>query len=180
MMGAMDYQKIEKVREVLRGKKTYFTVAIGVLYVAGVWLGFWEWNETVLAVLGLSGIAFLRSAIKRGLPLPTVMLCAVLISGPGCATTNQDGRMLASVAVSVESAMEGWGEWVKAGQATAQDEARVKEAYEDYQAAMRAAKKAYVLAHDTGEKSGWATAARVLKGTQKELLALVERLSNKS
>ena len=49
----------------LQGKKTYFTVAIAILYVGGAYLGFWELNDEVLAVFGLSALAFLRAGIKK-------------------------------------------------------------------------------------------------------------------
>jgi hypothetical protein len=49
----------------LQGKKTYFTVAIAILYVGGAYLGFWDFNDEVLAVFGLSALAFLRAGIKK-------------------------------------------------------------------------------------------------------------------
>jgi len=54
-----------KAIEFLRGKKTYFTVAIGVLYVGGCYLGFYEFDEKVLVVLGLGSVAFLRAAMPK-------------------------------------------------------------------------------------------------------------------
>jgi len=49
----------------LQGKKTYFTVAIAVLYIGGAYLGFWELSDEVLAVFGLGALAFLRAGIKK-------------------------------------------------------------------------------------------------------------------
>jgi hypothetical protein len=53
-----------KAIEFLKGKRTYGLAAIGLLYVGGVYLGWWSWDEKVLAGLGLGALATLRSAIN--------------------------------------------------------------------------------------------------------------------
>ena len=60
------------VSELLQGKKTYIAAAIGLAYMVGVWLKLWDYDERVLAVLGMSGLAFLRAAVQKG---PTFLLC---------------------------------------------------------------------------------------------------------
>jgi hypothetical protein len=50
----------------LRGKKTYFAAAIAALYLAGVYLEFWTFDEKVLAAIGITALATLRSAIPKG------------------------------------------------------------------------------------------------------------------
>jgi len=168
-------EQITKIKEALQGKKTYFVVAIGLLYVAGVWLGFWEWDERVLAVLGLGSLAFLRAAVKGANKVPLLLVAAVAIAaGPGCATTNQAGRTLASVAITVDHAMEGWGAYVAAGQATAEEEGAVKGAYEKYQLAMKVASGAYQSAQVTKDLQPWERARVALEGSQEDLLALIE------
>lgn len=52
--------RVSQVLVRLRGKKTYITVAAGLVYVAGCLLGIWDFDERVLAAFGLGGIAFLR------------------------------------------------------------------------------------------------------------------------
>ena len=52
----------------LQGKKTYFTVAIAILYVGGACLGFWDLSDEVLAVFGLGALAFLRAGIRKADP----------------------------------------------------------------------------------------------------------------
>jgi hypothetical protein len=59
-------EKIDAFKTALRGKKTYLAVAIGALYMLGVWAELWEYNEVVLGSIGLSGLAFLRAAIPKG------------------------------------------------------------------------------------------------------------------
>lgn len=49
----------------LQGKKTYFTVAIAVLYIGGAYLGFWDLQDEILAVFGLGALAFLRAGIQQ-------------------------------------------------------------------------------------------------------------------
>lgn len=58
--------RVNALVERLKGKKTYFTIAIGILYVAGCGLGFWEWDERVVALFGLGGMAFIRAGINKG------------------------------------------------------------------------------------------------------------------
>ncbi|MCL4179167.1 MAG: hypothetical protein KJ072_15675 [Verrucomicrobia bacterium] len=52
----------------LQGRKTYFTVAIAILYVGGAYLGFWDLSDEVLAVFGLGALAFLRAGIRKADP----------------------------------------------------------------------------------------------------------------
>ncbi len=68
----------------------------------------------------------------------SLLLLAALL---GCATPEKGAyRTIGTITVSVDAAMNGWGDYVRTGQATAQDEARVKAVYEHYQAAMRLAR----------------------------------------
>jgi hypothetical protein len=65
------------LREFLKGRKTYLTIIIGLLYLAGVWAGIYEFDEKVLAVLGLSALAFLRAGLGKSAPLVILSLCLV-------------------------------------------------------------------------------------------------------
>lgn len=56
---------IDSLKTQLQGKKTYIAAGMGVLYIAGVFLELWAWDERVLAVFGLSGLAFLRAAVPK-------------------------------------------------------------------------------------------------------------------
>jgi len=78
----------------LQGKKTYFTVALAILYVGGAYLGFWDMQDKVLADLGLGALAFLRAGIKKAEPdssaaKKVVLLAAILplsLGLTGCGT----------------------------------------------------------------------------------------------
>jgi hypothetical protein len=54
---------MNKAIEFLKGKKTYYCAAVGVLYIGGACLGFYDLDEKVLGIFGLGSLAFLRSAI---------------------------------------------------------------------------------------------------------------------
>jgi Mrp family chromosome partitioning ATPase len=65
----------------------------------------------------------------------------VLAAMLGCATPEQGAyRVIGTITYSVDGAMNGWGDYVRAGLATADDQAKVKAAYERYQSAMRLAR----------------------------------------
>ena len=49
----------------LKGKRTYYCAVLGILYVGGAVLGFYELDEKVLIALGFGGMAFLRAALGR-------------------------------------------------------------------------------------------------------------------
>lgn len=98
-------------------------------------------------------------------PLALSLLVALLAClGPlGCASPRQttplqtSGQTLASIAITVDHAMKGWGDWVKIQRANPaadqpallRSEGRVMSAYENYQAAMRLARFAYAAATAT-------------------------------
>ncbi|MHB9009595.1 MAG: hypothetical protein ACYDC1_22000, partial [Limisphaerales bacterium] len=68
-----------------------------------------------------------------------LLVSALIFSG--CASFEQTAyRSLGTTTTLVDGAMNGWGDWVRAGQATAGDEAQVRAAYEHYQLAMAAAR----------------------------------------
>jgi hypothetical protein len=79
------------------------------------------------------------------------------------------------VAVTVDAAMNGWGDYVRAGKATAADEEAVKSAYEKYQAAMRTARAITHSYLDSGavDSAPLIEAIRALDGAKTELLALI-------
>jgi hypothetical protein len=99
---------IDTIRTSLQGKKTYIAAGMGVIYIAGVFLGLWDWDERVLGVFGLSGLAFLRAAVPaqkaegtrqneeagkaaiNGLFAP-LLLVALLAGVSGCGTLSKDG-----------------------------------------------------------------------------------------
>jgi hypothetical protein len=78
----------------LSGKKTYLSALIGILYLAGVWAGLYEFDERILAVVGFAGLAALRAAVTRnpttpaGPPLAALAAIpfAIALLGTGCSS----------------------------------------------------------------------------------------------
>lgn len=103
----------------LRGKRTYFVAIIGLLYVSGYLLGFWELNDGVLAAFGLGGLAFLRAGVgnevrrwlEQRYPLAALLgFCAGLVfltsgcaGGPGgSAGVSVDGQQTITGTAAVD------------------------------------------------------------------------------
>jgi hypothetical protein len=77
------------------------------------------------------------------LGLSAALLCA------GCKSPEVAAyRTVGGVAATVDAAMNAWGDWVRAGKATADDETRVRSAYIKYQNAMQVAKAAVLSAKE--------------------------------
>lgn len=72
--------------------------------------------------------------------LVLLCFCAVLSS---CASLEQNAyRTIGAWAITVDGAMNVWGDYVRSGMAKPDDEAYVKRGYETYQAAMHVARDA--------------------------------------
>ena len=103
------------------------------------------------------------------------VLCLLAIAATflfsGCAATP--GRVLATTVQTVDAAMQGWGDYVALGKATAYQENTVRSAYTKYQAAEQAAEAAYVALAKTGDANAWQRASNALRASQRELLTLV-------
>lgn len=76
--------KIESFRKALQGKKTYFTLLIGVLYLVGVWAEIFSWDPKVAAALGLTSLWFMRAALSR-LGVQLLLLAVAGLALTGCA-----------------------------------------------------------------------------------------------
>jgi hypothetical protein len=80
-----------------------------------------------------------------------ILILAAAFELTGCRSPEQAAyRATGSVALAVDAAMRGWGDYVRAGLATPQQEATVKGAYERYQATMRLARR-LVESYGAGE-----------------------------
>lgn len=104
----------------------------------------------------------------------------LLLALTGCASyMDTTAKGLSSVAITVDSSMKGWAQWVKMGKATVGDEAKVQAAYEKYQAAMATAESAYlaVARLDTTEmRSALNVAVAALDGSKGDLINLIKEL----
>lgn len=102
-------------------------------------------------------------------------LCFIMVAFlTGCTTfQGSAGKTLASTAQVVDSAMQGWATWVVLGKATTEQENKVRAAYTKYQYTMGAARNAYILLGQTGDKLPWEQASLVLTQCKQELLDMV-------
>lgn len=104
--------------------------------------------------------------------LAAIALTAFLL---GCASTqNTAGKLLASSAVTVDGAMRGWAAWVAQGQATDDQQAKVRTAYAQYQSSMAVAQASFNTLVATGDASNWEKASTVLTANQQALMALTQ------
>jgi len=108
------------------------------------------------------------------------MAVAAMLSSCAC-TTWQDsaGKSLASASVSVDAAMKGWAVWVANGHATLEQEAKVRDAYGKYQAAMRLASNTYQSAVAAKDKSLMKIAMNVVAESRQSFLALIAEFTQR-
>jgi hypothetical protein len=77
----------------------------------------------------------------------------------------------------VDGAMNGWGDWVRAGRATPAEQTAVRYAYERYQSTMAVAHKAVVAAKTAPAGTDTlATALKVVESNQASLVNLIGKL----
>lgn len=83
--------------------------------------------------------------MKPALQLPIVLVAFLFLTA--CANLERNAyRTIGSIVVAVDTAMEGWGEYVRAGKATPDEQAVARKLYVGYQNSMSIVKAA-VVAH---------------------------------
>lgn len=96
---------------------------------------------------------------RRATKVSVVLLIVIAIA---CASAEKNAyRTLGSLSIGVDFSMNAWGDWVRSGRASAEDEAQVKAAYIKYQEGMATLKVA-VLTYKTVKESGGVTEPWVL------------------
>ncbi len=106
--------------------------------------------------------------------LTVALFCSVALLSACVSFQNSAGKLLATTATTVDAAMKGWATWVAKNPPNPLAEAKVRDAYQKYQASMTIACNAYTNAVATGERSGWKIASDVLTANQTSLLNLVK------
>lgn len=93
----------------------------------------------------------------------------------GCGSPEQSAYQATGVVtISVDAAMNGWGDYVRAGKASAGDEAKVKAAYERYQASIRTLRTAVLASVNApDEQSILTTALNALDAAKIDLINLI-------
>lgn len=108
---------------------------------------------------------------------PTALVVTVGCSG-GCANAERTAYVSTGVViVTVDKAMEGWGDYVRAGRATPEDEVKVKSAYQKYQAVVRTHKAAVLSAKGSPEgESAFNAALNAIEASRIDLINLITSL----
>jgi hypothetical protein len=99
----------------------------------------------------------------------TLAVCALLTQG--CQTP---GKVLASTAVTVDASMRAWSSYVNSGNATDDQQNKVRVAYSKYQASMKVAKDAFITANETGNKDPYVLATTVLENNAAAIVNLIQ------
>lgn len=104
---------------------------------------------------------------------------ALLLSGCKSPETTAY-KTIATTAQLVDKSMLAWGDYVRAGKATADDEKRVKAAFEIYKRAETAAQRTvYTIKTAPNGQQDWVTAVSVLTANSSELFSIVHQLTTK-
>jgi hypothetical protein len=105
-----------------------------------------------------------------------------LLALPACKNLETAAyKTIGATAITVDGAMNGWGDYVRAGLAKPSEEAAVKAAYEKYQGAMQVLKVAVRNAKTNPEgESDLDRALRTASVTAGELVSLVRVLTSGS
>ena len=101
-------------------------------------------------------------------------LAAVMDITTGCQTSDPVGRSLATTATTADAALDGWLNYAAITKAPESDHAKVKAAWEKYQAALRIARLAYTAA--VPGQSAPDVAIAILEATRMDLLNLIASL----
>lgn len=123
-----------------------------------------------------------RESAAKAAERTWMLLAVVGLVLTGCATQNAAGRLLATTAITVDSSMQGWGEYVRSGQASEADEVVVRGLYARYQVCFRAAKEIYQQGagstepFDGAQGRQWEEAAEALRNSRQVLINAVNAL----
>jgi len=100
-----------------------------------------------------------------------------LVTNTGCKSPERTAyRVVGTTVTTVDTAMNVWGDQVRAGKATAEQQINVKRAYEQYQSGMRITRIAvntYKADNSSGNKAALSKALDGLDAARAEILRLV-------
>ena len=106
----------------------------------------------------------------------SLLACSLCVTQfTGCATgALRTTQAAGTVSITVDAAMQSWGEWVRAGKATVAQRIKVRDAYAKYQGAMHAAEAVTLLAISTpGDKQSREVALNAVTAASAELVNLI-------
>lgn len=127
----------------------------------------------------------MKTRLRTKLALCAILLLPVSLVATvgfgGCANPERTAYVSTGVVtITVDGAMNGWGDYVRAGKATPEDEAKVKAAYQKYQASIRALKAAVLSSVNApNEQEILMTALNAIDAAKNELINLITSLKKK-
>lgn len=178
----------------LSGRKTYIIGAILIAYLFGANMQWWPADGEIIGLLATMGGLALRAGIAKApaavdpvpaasptaaSPLPILLaLCGFLAMGAtACRSPETTAyRTIATTAVTVDAAMNIWGDHVRAGRATADQETAIRTHYERYQHAVRATRRyldAYGLVDADPQRRTINDLLDAIDDTRGDLIAIV-------
>ncbi len=106
------------------------------------------------------------------------MLFASLATFTGCGTPESIAyKTTAITATGVDGAMNGWGDYVRAGKATAADEARVRAALDKYLAAQAVERDVVKSAKTNPDPNAVNLASKAISDASASLIELIATLT---
>jgi len=104
------------------------------------------------------------------------LLVLMAFAATGCITLENNAfKVVGTTAHVVDAAMNGWGDYVRAGKATPADQATVKAAYEKYQQAMQTTHVAISAYQVSKDKTALNAALDVLDACKNDLVDLIQK-----
>jgi len=99
----------------------------------------------------------------------------------GCSSPQQAAyRTTGSVVITVDAAMNGWGDYVRAGLSKPDEEAKVKAAYEKYQGTIRLARTLTdSFVNNAGDKDTLNVAFTAVDQAKNQLIDLIQSFRTK-
>ena len=150
----------------------------------------WLLNYTMSIKLGTEKTVPKETAqalVTKGLGNPMILpliFCLLLPAGAitACKSPEQTAyRIVGSTVTLVDTSMNIWGDYVRAGKATNAQQAQVRAIYEKYQAAMRVVKDAVLSLKttSTADQAVWLNVTSAMDATANDLVILINKLTQK-
>ena len=136
-------------------------------------------RRTLFGSAGHAGLVESGRRLFRAKPVAALAILLACCLLAGCVSPETAAyRTLGTTVTIVDGAMNGWGDWVRAGRPSASEQEAVRHAYERYQAAMRIARNAVVAAKTAPDGStARETALRAVEASQAGLVNLINLLA---
>lgn len=109
-------------------------------------------------------------AFQPELTMRSLLLLPLLLLLLGCQSAYKTTGV---TIVTVDAAMNAWGDYVRAGLSTPEEEAKVKSAYDKYYAAIQGEKAAVIAYKSTGDTNGLNNALIAVQSATPAVVALI-------